>query len=365
MAEPSHNPAHLPPDLPIPTDDGGASHLRRGVLPNLNLPSTAGGTRNLRNLPSGPGRNVVLFFFPRTGVPGEPPALRDGLSWDQLPGARGCTPQSCGFRDLHQAFNMLGIDVYGVSTSTPEHQLEFVRRNHIPFELLSDHRLELIRELRLPTFEWPVASGGPTTLMRRMAWYVEVDEDKAAYVRKVWYPVFPPDRCAHTVLEWLRRRLEISIGPSSLVSPGEVEGALLREFHSTTIESRGRSFDTRKLKSFVAQRRGEFVGLVTMNIVPPEAEVITLQALAQGEGIGSTLLHFAECVAQYAGCRRIFLTTSNDNLHALGFYQRQGWRIVAVHTNAINAARTRNPGLPLMTGSGILSQDEIELELVL
>lgn len=339
--------------------------MRRGVLPNLELPTTAGGTRNLRELATHGGHKVVLFFYPRTGIPGEPPALRDGLQWDQLPGARGCTPQSCGFRDLYAEFKAKGIDVYGVSTSTPEHQLEFVRRNHIPFEMLSDHRLEFTRAMKLPTFEWPVESGGPSTLIRRMAWYVERYTSGECRIQKVWYPVFPPDRCALTVHEWLVRHGELGLYGSEEVNPRVLREALLSEFHSTTIESRGKSFDVLNLTMYVAMRGGQFEGLITMKYDPGELEVVTLQSINKGRGVGSFLLNAAEALGRSRGCRRLFLTTSNDNLHALAFYQHLGWRIVGVHKNAINEARKRNPTLPVVGASGILSQDEIELELVL
>ena len=184
----------LPPDLPAPTDDGAADHLRGAALPSLALPATSGRSVDLAVLASGP---AVLFFYPRTGERGR----SAGPEWDLIPGARGCTPQSCGFRDLHAEFRALGVAVAGVSTQTTAYQREFVERNHVPFDLLSDAELRLTRRLRLPTFEFPVASGGPTTLIKRMAWLLE-----AGRIAHVWYPVFPPDQNAATVLAWLRRR---------------------------------------------------------------------------------------------------------------------------------------------------------------
>ena len=181
----------LPPDLPVPVDDGEADHLPGATLPDLLLPSTAGRPVNLRELAARP---AVLFFYPRTGIPEEPA----GPEWNAIPGARGCTPQSCGFRDLHAEFIGLGVRVAGVSTQDTDYQRAFVERNHVPFELLSDADLRLTRALRLPTFDFPVTSGGGPTLIKRMAWYV----DRGRIV-KVWYPVFPPDRNAETVLHWL------------------------------------------------------------------------------------------------------------------------------------------------------------------
>jgi peroxiredoxin len=189
----------LPPDLPVPVDDGAADHLRDAALPALTLASTSGRAVDVARLAATP---AVLFFYPRTGGRG----ASSGPAWDVIPGARGCTPQSCGFRDLHAEFRDLSVSVTGISTQTTAYQREFVERNHVPFELLSDADLSLTRALRLPTFEWTAvewiaSGGGPTTLIKRMAWYV--DDSR---IRHVWYPVFPPDRNAETVLAWLRAR---------------------------------------------------------------------------------------------------------------------------------------------------------------
>ena len=183
-----------PGDLPIPVDDGAASHLPGAALPAVALPSTAGRGVDLSQLTA---RRAVLFFYPRTGVPGRPV----GPEWDAIPGARGCTPQGCGFRDLHSEFLELGAQVFGISTQETWYQQEFVERNHVPFELLSDAELRLTRTMRLPTFEYPVESGGPNVLIKRMAWYVE-----GGRIVRVWYPVFPPEENAQTVLAWLRER---------------------------------------------------------------------------------------------------------------------------------------------------------------
>lgn len=184
----------LPRDLPVPIDDGAADHLRGVAVPSLALPATSGALVDLAALAAGP---AVLFFYPRTGEQGK----SAGPEWDLIAGARGCTPQSCGFRDRHGDFRALGVAVAGVSTQTTAFQREFVERNHVPFELLSDAGLRLTRALRLPTFEFAVGSGGPTTLIKRMAWYLE-----GGRIRRVFYPVFPPDTNAQTVLAWLRER---------------------------------------------------------------------------------------------------------------------------------------------------------------
>ena len=191
---PDHDLYALPPDLPPPADDGACDHLPGARVPSVRLQSTAGRWVDLAEVSERP---VVLFFYPRTGEPNR----AAGPEWDAIPGARGCTPQSCGFRDLHQEFTRRGVAVFGVSTQETGYQREFVERNHVPFELLSDRDLVLTRALHLPTFEYPVERGGPTTLIKRMAWYVE-----RGRIEKVWYPVFPPDRNAATVLEWLGAR---------------------------------------------------------------------------------------------------------------------------------------------------------------
>jgi peroxiredoxin len=182
----------LPPDLPVPVDDGAADHHPGAVVPPLVLTGTSGKTTDLAAFARRP---AVLFFYPRTGGRGQ----SAGPEWDMIPGARGCTPQTCAFRDLHAEFLALGVAVAGVSTQTTAYQREFVERNHVPFDLLSDAELRFTRALRLPTFEFPVPPGESTTLIKRMAWYLD-----AGRVQRVWYPVFPPDKNAEVVLAWLR-----------------------------------------------------------------------------------------------------------------------------------------------------------------
>lgn len=229
-ARAAHDPTVLPAGLPTPIDDGAAAHLTGSELPRVPLRSTSGAWVSVSDL----REPAVLFFFPRTGVPGQPPSRGyGGESWDEIPGARGCTPQACGFRDLHGEFAALNVRVWGVSTSTPEHQAEFVRRMGVPFHLLSDCDLSLTRAMKLPTFGFPVESGGPSVLIRRMAWYVEPsapapaprkrrhapvpDPPPQPRIVRVWYPVFPPDRCAAEVLAWLtaRREERRGAGPAS------------------------------------------------------------------------------------------------------------------------------------------------------
>jgi peroxiredoxin len=190
----------LPEGLPVPVDDGAADHLRGALIADVALSSTAGGSAiSLRALTQKP---TVLFFYPRTGVPGQAPNRGfSGEDWDEIPGARGCTPQSCAFRDAYSELQRFGVQVFGVSTQVTEFQREFTQRNHIPFAYLSDAELRLAEAMKLPTFEFPVESGGPNRLIKRMAWYVEAGE-----IVHVWYPVFPPNENAAQVLEWLAAR---------------------------------------------------------------------------------------------------------------------------------------------------------------
>jgi len=177
----------LPDGLPIPEDDGACDGLEGRPLPDLELPATTGEPANLGTI--GSEGTAVLFIYPRTGRPGEP--LPPG--WDLIPGARGCTPQSCAFRDLHGELAALGVPVFGLSAQSPDDQLEFAERVHLPFAVLSDPQLELAGALGLPTFE--VAG------MRLYNRVTLVVRDGA--IAKVFYPVFPPDRNAAQVLAWL------------------------------------------------------------------------------------------------------------------------------------------------------------------
>jgi peroxiredoxin len=175
----------LPTGLPVPVDDGACAHLAGSALPAVALRSTAG---RLVTLAALRGRTVV-YGYPRTGRPDqEPPA-----GWNEIPGARGCTPQACAFRDHHAELRALGAQVFGLSTQTTEYQQEAAARLHLPFELLSDAELALTRALRLPTFE---VQG--MVLIRRLTLVL-----RDGLVEHVFYPVFPPDRNAADVIAWL------------------------------------------------------------------------------------------------------------------------------------------------------------------
>ena len=182
----AHDPEILPTGLPAPVDDGAAAHLVGSDLPSVPLPATDG---SIVDLATRPGRTVV-YAYPRTGVPGEDPLVAE---WDAIPGARGCTPESCGFRDHHAELAALGASVLGLSTPDTAYQQEAVERLRLPFPLLSDASLALTRAVRLPTF---VAAG--ETLVKRLT--LLVDDGRVTHV---WYPVFPPDSHAAEVVRWL------------------------------------------------------------------------------------------------------------------------------------------------------------------
>jgi peroxiredoxin len=182
-----HDPTVLPEDLPVPQDDGATQHLAGMRLPALALAATDGSTVDLSALR---GRTVV-YVYPRTGRPGQ--ELPDG--WDAIPGARGCTPQSCSFRDHHAELRQLGVArVFGLSTQDGDYQREAVERLHLPFPILSDAELKMTRGLNLPTF---TVAG--MTLLKRMVFVID-----NGVMTKVFYPVFPPDKSAQQVVDWLR-----------------------------------------------------------------------------------------------------------------------------------------------------------------
>jgi len=177
-----HDPYVLPEGLPVPVDDGAADHLTGSEVPDLMLPSSRGAV-NLRDF-------EVLYVYPRSGRPGR--ELLPG--WDDIPGARGCTPQSCAFRDHSAELAALGARVAGLSAQALDDQIEFAQRNRMPFPVISDEWLELARYPGLPTFE---VEG--LTLYKRLALIAEQGR-----IVKVFYPVFPPDRNAQDVVEWLK-----------------------------------------------------------------------------------------------------------------------------------------------------------------
>jgi peroxiredoxin len=188
LAMPQTNLNQLPANLPRPKDDGGARHLKGMALPDLELPST----RNRRvNLSTVSAPRIVIYAYPMTGRPDR--QLPQG--WDDIPGARGCTPETCGFRDHHKDLAKLHADVFGISTQDTAYQQEMVKRLEVPFEVLSDERMAFARALNLPTF---TVDG--MTLLKRLTIVA-----RRGRIEHVFYPVFPPDAHAEEVIAWLKQ----------------------------------------------------------------------------------------------------------------------------------------------------------------
>jgi peroxiredoxin len=180
--------ASVPPDLPVPQDDGAADHLPGAELPSVSLPVAGGGQFDFRGTEA--AGTLVAFVYPQTGTPGNPAPP----GWDDIPGARGCTLQSCSFRDRHEALTELGAVVVGISAMDPGEQAAFAEREEIPYPLLNDGPLVLRDQLGLPTFE---VHG--KALYRRLTLVAE-----GGRIEKVFYPVFPPDRNAEEVERYLK-----------------------------------------------------------------------------------------------------------------------------------------------------------------
>ena len=184
----TENAYELPEGIPIPTDDGAADHLPGIRIPSVPLISISGDTVDLSAL-SG---KTVVYCYPMTGRPDRDPPQ----GWDEIPGARGCTPQSCSFRDHHAELRDLDARVFGLSTQDTEYQKEAAGRLHLPFQLLSDEKLVFAEALSLPTFE---AEG--MILLKRLTLVIEDGR-----IQRVFYPVFPPSKNAEEVLAWLRQQ---------------------------------------------------------------------------------------------------------------------------------------------------------------
>jgi peroxiredoxin len=182
----------LPADLPMPVDDGACDHLEGMQLPSLPLSSTAGEQVDLSAL----GGLTVVYCYPRTGRANQPPPA----GWNAIPGARGCTPQSCAFRDHFGELRALGARVFGLSTQSTDYQREVVERLGLPFALLSDAGLTFTRTLRLPTFTFD-----SETLVKRLTLIISDGR-----IVKVFYPVFPPDKNAGEVVAWLSQNRRVA-----------------------------------------------------------------------------------------------------------------------------------------------------------
>lgn len=191
------DPTQLPADLPVPEDDGAAAHLPGTAMPPIALPSTAGEPVRVDTVPDG-FTWLIIYAYPMTGLPGIP--VPPG--WDEIPGARGCTPESCGFRDHAAELEALGAAVAGLSTQSTGYQREAADRLRLPFPLLSDSQLTLTHALSLPSFSLDLPQeyegGGVRVLLKRLTLVVA-----DGIIEKVFYPVFPPDRHAEEVLRWI------------------------------------------------------------------------------------------------------------------------------------------------------------------
>ena len=175
----------LPANLPIPVNDGACAHLLGSTLPSASLTSTTGKAVDLSTYAG----TLVIYFYPMLGRPDSPPLV----GWNDIPGARGCTPQTCAFRDSHAELKQLGVEVFGVSAQRLEDQQEAHARLQLPFSLLNDEQLTLAQVLKLPTFEY-----AGTRLIKRLTVIAT-----GGLIRKVFYPVFPPNDNAREVIAWL------------------------------------------------------------------------------------------------------------------------------------------------------------------
>jgi peroxiredoxin len=183
----------LPANLPVPLDDGACDHLPGMKVPSISLRSTKGRMVNLADPSS---ERMVVYIYPRTGAPGSTVAG----TWDEIPGARGCTPQSCSMRDHYREAKALGAEIFGLSTQTTEYQKEAVDRLHLPFEILSDVDFKFTHALNLPTFTYE-----GVTLDKRLTLAI-----KDGKIEKVFYPVFPPDKHGEQIVAWLKRKQGIA-----------------------------------------------------------------------------------------------------------------------------------------------------------
>jgi peroxiredoxin len=189
MAQQPDSFMQLPPNLPVPLDDGACDHLPGMKFASIALRSTQG---RMVNLAETAGERAIVYAYPRTGAPG----TSVPSNWDEIPGARGCTPQSCSMRDHYKEVKALGAEIFGLSTQTTEYQKEAVDRLHLPFEILSDVDLKVTHALNLPTFTFD-----GMVLIKRLTLVV-----RDGRIEKVFYPVFPPDKHGEQIVAWLKRK---------------------------------------------------------------------------------------------------------------------------------------------------------------
>jgi len=182
----------LPDDLPVPVDDGACDHLQEFQLPSVSLKGVSDESIELSSMKG----IAVIFFYPMIGRPNSPPMI----GWNNIPGARGCTPQSCSFRDKYSQLEKLEVKVFGVSSQPLIDQKEASARLKLPFELLNDSQFELTKALNLPTFEYD-----SSTFIKRIT-IISID----GVIKKTFYPVFPPDKNVNQVIEWLEHNRSLN-----------------------------------------------------------------------------------------------------------------------------------------------------------
>jgi peroxiredoxin len=178
----------LPTNLPVPVDDGACDHLLESMLPSISLMSTSGESVDISTY----ANTLVIYFYPMLGRPDSAPLI----GWNEIPGARGCTPQTCAFRDSYAEMKQFGVEVFGVSAQSLTDQQEAHARLHLPFALLHDGELALTLALKLPTFEYE-----GLRLTKRLSIIA-----RGGVIQKVFYPVFPPDKNAGEIIAWLSAR---------------------------------------------------------------------------------------------------------------------------------------------------------------
>ena len=318
----------LPDNLPIPLDDKLVDHLQGLKIPPVDLRSTSGAVINLEEAANDP---MVLFIYPRAGSPISP--NKNVEAWDLLPGARGCTPQTCGYRDLHQEFLALGVQVFGLSIQSPEIQQEFAHRMQIPFQILSDENYKFTDALKLPTFEFE-----GERLIKRMAFFITESR-----IQKIFYPVFPPDQNASDVLQWLTdetrpfKFLHIRPIDSTDFAQWLPLWEAYNSFYKRTVplEISAKTWErflnpSEPMFALVAESKGQIVGFVHYLFhrnTATEHDVCYLQDLftaepARAQGVGKALINAVYEKAKNKGSDRVYWQTHKSNEIAKALYDK-------------------------------------------
>lgn len=360
----AHDPTHLPPGLPAPIDDGACMHLRGRALPDVLVRRCDGVEVSVKAMCAPADIGLVVFCYPHTGVPGRAPLPGfAGEQWDRIPGARGCTPQSCGFRDVYTQFRTLRVGVVGLSTNTPVHQAEFKSRMKVSFDLMSDASLTLAKAMILPTFEFPIGDDGPSTLLKRMAWYCEPDAAGTLRIREVWYPVFPPNENAANVLRFLEARHGVRVENARASDEPFVRQVLASQWNTCRVWARGSSHDPFTLPTVIARREGQSVGMAVFTTAKHEFEIVALGVTERGAAVAPMLLDAVEDEARASGATKVCITAPNCATEALAFLQKRGFAVTTVRRGQMEWYRQSEPGIPKVAPNGVPIRDEFELEL--